>query len=167
MSATLSAALEHEHRVIDRGIEIFADGANSRAPSNVTAEQRDALVNAVEVLRRHIYLEEEYLFPPLRAAGMVGPVMVMVHEHAQMWPLLDQIEESLADGNAATAAQLCRELLAQLGSHNWKEERILYPQADDTLSAADRDELSELVATAQVPEDWVCHGAVKGDQTVS
>ncbi|KKW63722.1 hemerythrin domain-containing protein [Mycolicibacterium elephantis] len=163
MSATLSAALEHEHRIIDRGIEIFADSADN----HVTAEQRDALVNAVAVLRRHIYLEEEYLFPPLRAAGMVGPVMVMVHEHAQMWPLLDQIDECLADGDAAKAAQLCRELLTQLGSHNWKEERILYPQADDTLSAADRDEMSDLVATAQVPEGWVCHGAVKGDQTVS
>ncbi|MGE2691492.1 hemerythrin domain-containing protein [Mycolicibacterium pulveris] len=162
MNATLSAALEQEHRVIDQGIELFADSAQE-----VTAEHRDALRNAVAVLRRHIYLEEEYLFPPLRAAGMVGPVMVMVHEHAQMWPLLDQIDESLTHASTATTAQLCRELLALLGAHNWKEERILYPQADDTLSAADRDELTELVATAEVPDGWVCHGALKGDQPVS
>lgn len=162
MSATLSAALEQEHRIIDRGIELFAEGTLTE----VTAEQREALINAVAVLRRHIYLEEEYLFPPLRAAGMVGPVMVMVHEHAQMWPLLDQLDECLTPESAGTAAQLCRELLTQLGSHNWKEERILYPQADGTLSAADREELTELIATAQVPDGWVCHGAVKGDQPV-
>lgn len=162
MSDTVSAALEHEHRIIDRGIELFADNA-----AGITDEHRDALRNAVAVLRRHIYLEEEYLFPPLRAAGMVGPVMVMVHEHAHMWPLLDQLEDCVTQDSTDTAVQLCRELLTQLGSHNWKEERILYPQADDSLSAADRDQLTELVATAQVPEGWVCHGALKGDQPVS
>lgn len=163
MSATLSAALEHEHQIIDRGIELFADNAHAE----VTDEHRDALRQAVAVLRRHIYLEEEYLFPPLRAAGMVGPVMVMVHEHAHMWPLLDELDGCLTRDSADTAVQVCRELLTLLGSHNWKEERILYPQADDTLSPSDRDELTELVATAQVPDGWVCHGAVKGDQTVS
>ncbi|MGV0645909.1 hemerythrin domain-containing protein [Mycolicibacterium sp. XJ2546] len=163
MSATLSAALEREHRTIDRGIELFADSAHAE----VTDEHRDALRQAVAVLRRHIYLEEEYLFPPLRAAGMVGPVMVMVHEHAHIWPLLEQLDDCLTRDSTDTAAQLCRELLTLLGSHNWKEERILYPQADDTLSASDRDELTELVVTAQVPDGWVCHGAVTGDQTVS
>lgn len=154
-STALSDALEREHRAIDEGIESFA---NTR-PADLTEGHRVALLDAVAVLRRHIYLEEVHLFPPLRAAGMFGPVMVMVHEHGQMWPILDQLDDLLATGITDTAGLLCRDLLTQLASHNVKEEQILYPQADDLLPATDRDSLSALLTTADIPAGWVCQGA--------
>ncbi|MDV3124116.1 hemerythrin domain-containing protein [Mycobacterium sp. 21AC1] len=153
MTTPLGATLEREHRTIDDAILRFVDAG----PSAATREQHIALLDAVAVLRRHIYLEEQYLFPPLRAAGLVGPVMVMVHEHALMWPLLDQIERLVADRDFDNAAQQCRNLLEMLNSHNMKEERILYPQAD-TLPQGDLDELAELLSTAELPAGWVCGG---------
>lgn len=153
MTATVGAVLEHEHRIIDDGIIIFADAD----PSAVTEKQRIALLDAIAVLRRHIYVEEEYLFPPLRAAGLVGPVMVMVREHGLMWPLLDQLERLVSDGDSDTAVQLCRNLLEMLNSHNMKEERILYPQAD-ALPQGDLDELTALLRTADLPSGWACGG---------
>lgn len=153
MTTPLGATLEREHRTIDDAIMSFV----GTAPSSVTPEQHIALLDAVAVLRRHIYLEEEYLFPPLRAAGLVGPVMVMVREHGLMWPLLDQIERLVTDRDFDNAVQLCRNLLEMLNSHNTKEELILYPQAD-TLPQGDRDELAGLVRTAELPAGWVCGG---------
>ena len=157
-STTLSVALEREHRAIDEGIERFAGTGH-------TAEHRAALLEAVAVLRRHIYLEEEHLFPPLREAGMFGPVMVMIHEHGQMWPILDTIEELLATGINDTTALLCRDLLTQLAAHNMKEEQILYPQADDLLPADDRDDLTALLTSAEMPAGWVCHGVTNVEHT--
>ncbi|OMC35133.1 hypothetical protein A5740_08450 [Mycobacterium sp. GA-1841] len=151
---TVSATLEREHRTIDEGI---IDFLRSDA-STVTPEKRTGLRDAIALLRRHIYIEEEYLFPPLRAAGLFGPVLVMVHEHGLMWPLLDKLERLVVDDEDAAAAQLCRDLLEQLNTHNMKEERILYPQADGTLAQGDLDELAELFSAAAVPEGWFCGG---------
>lgn len=98
------------------------------------------------------------MFPPLRAAGLVGPLMVMVHEHGQMWPVLDELERLVTDGDSEATAQLCRELLEQLGSHNMKEERIVYPSADGMLPPGDLEELSKLLRTSELPAGWVCGG---------
>lgn len=92
---------------------------------------------------------------------MVGPVMVMVREHGLMWPLLDQLQRLVSDGDFGTATQLCRDLLQQLNSHNTKEEMILYPQADEVLSPGDLDELTDLLSTAEIPADWVCGGVLR------
>ena len=151
MTAAVGAALEREHRSIDEGILPIANAD----PGAITTEQRSALLEAIAVLRRHIYFEEEYLFPPLRASGLVGPVMVMVHEHGLMWPLLDDLERF---DDPDTAPELCRNLLEQLNSHNMKEERIVYPHADQTLSGQDLDELAEFLDTAELPAGWVCSG---------
>ena len=154
MTADVGSALEREHRIIDDGIMIFA----GTDPSAAASAQRTALLDAIAMLRRHIYLEEEYLFPPLRAAGLLGPVMVMVLEHGRMWPVLDELERLVADDEISAGAELCRNLLEQLTAHNMKEERILYPQAESTLPQADLDELSELLLTAELPAGWVCAG---------
>lgn len=104
---TPSAALEHEHHAIDVAVEAFANAD----PSELTDERRTEPLKAITLLRRHIYLEEVYLFPPLRAAGLVGPVMVMEYEHGKMWPVLDELESLLVEGISDGAALLCRSRL--------------------------------------------------------
>lgn len=84
--------------------------------------------------------------------------MVMVLEHGKMWPALDELERLLGDDAFAAAAALCRNLLEQLAAHNLKEERILYPQAEEMLTPGDLDELDHLLATAEIPAGWVCGG---------
>ena len=119
---SLAAALEREHHEIDDGIAAF-----TASPGNP-----QSLTRAIRALRRHIYLEEQFLFPLLRQAepGLAAPVSVMLREHAQMWATLDTLERELHDG---TGLILCRQLTVRLLHHNLKEERILYPRADDVL----------------------------------
>lgn len=147
---TLGAALEREHHEIDEGIEGF--GSETLGP-----EQRaDSLKRAITALRRHIFLEEEYLFPPMRA-DLAIPTMVMLREHGEIWRSLDRIEAGLArDRSEESMREACRELLAQLDQHNSKEEPIFYESADETLSRAQGAVLKDLIEAGEMPEGWVC-----------
>src|SRR5699024_6144494 len=103
-------ALEREHRQIDGGIEEFTELAATGDAST------EPLTDAMHALRRHIYLEEQFLFPALRAAGMVPPVLVMLAEHGELWRTMDDIAVQLADPrvDAERVLQTCGVLLAQL-----------------------------------------------------
>lgn len=154
VTETLAQALEREHHEIDERIEAF------RSSREVGHSDLASLTTAIEALRRHIYLEEEFLFPPLRDAGMVGPVWVMLREHGEMWRTLDALEAELAgDSGSTTVVALCDELVPKLEAHNAKEETILYPQADNLLSEPARAELERFLETGHMPDGWVCERA--------
>ena len=87
---TLGGALEREHRQIDGGIEAYLAGLDGTADP-------EPLRAALDGLRRHIYLEEEFLFPPLRSAGLMGPIFVMLREHGQLWTSMDSVDQLLVD----------------------------------------------------------------------
>ena len=142
---SLAAALEREHHEIDKGIAAFTASPGNPQP----------LMSAIQALRRHIYLEEEFLFPLLGEAepGLRAPVFVMLREHAQIWATLDTLEREPAPG---TALVLCRQLTVRLLHHNLKEEKILYPRADDALPPAAAGRLRAFLGSAELPEGWVC-----------
>lgn len=149
---SLSRELEQEHREIDDVIKSCADGP---APG---ADEKAGLKRAVDELRRHIYAEEELLFPPLRKAGMVGPILVMLREHGDMWPLLDTLDHGLAeDAGDDVLRTTCRQLLILLQQHNPKEEQILYPEIDRVVGADASPGVHEFLDAGQVPADWTCH----------
>jgi iron-sulfur cluster repair protein YtfE (RIC family) len=150
----LSAALEREHHEIDRGIEDFVDKleAGSLQPEPLTA--------ALEALRRHIYLEERILFPPLREGGMVMPLFVMVREHGEIWRAMDALTDMVADGaDTDKLREACRQLLGQLEAHNMKEEPVIYPHADTSLTSEKAAELADFIETGLTPDGWVCQEA--------
>jgi hypothetical protein len=152
MSGLLAAALEREHREIDAGIEAFlaAREEGRSAP--------EPLAGAMAALRRHIFLEEEFLFEPLREAGLVAPIFVMLRDHGEIWDTLAAIDDELArDPSGATVPDAaCHTLLAQLEHHNAKEEPIIYPQADAALSPAALAGLEAFVEAGRMPDGWVC-----------
>ena len=150
---TLSAALEREHREIDEGVDAFRAGVSA---GTATAEP---LLQAMAALRRHIYLEEEFVFPPLRAAGMVPPIFVMLREHGELWTTMDTLEGQLAQdpaGDAATAT--CQMLTVQLQTHNDKEEPIIYPQTK-ILSEHAATQFARFIEIANFPDGWTCERA--------
>lgn len=154
MSETVASALEREHREIDGAIEQYLVGAGSGV------QPTEPLTRALAGLRRHIYLEEEFLFPPLRAAGMMMPIFVMLREHGELWHALDDIDQMLTDFTAeAKISSACRELLLMLDKHNTKEEPVIYSQVDSTLTVEASGELSAFLASGEMPHGWVCHGA--------
>jgi hemerythrin-like domain-containing protein len=151
MSETLGAALEREHREIDGGIEAFVESL----PGGL--DQTEPLLRAMSGLRRHIYLEEEFLFPPLREAGMMVPLFVMLRQHGELWQTMDALSSQLDAGSDADAVSAsCRGLLTLLDQHNSKEEPIIYPQADTILTADASAELSAFLASGTMPEGWTC-----------
>lgn len=150
----LADALEREHHEIDDGIEAFT------AALAIGSSQRERLLRAVAALRRHIYLEEEFVFPPMRAGGMVAPLFVMVREHAQLWTTLDALESELAsDADEGVLRKRCHELMVQLQHHNPKEEQVIYPQADAVLTGTASDDLLAFMQSGQLPQGWICEGA--------
>lgn len=152
---TLGAALEREHHEIDEGIEGFGSeqlGERERAQS---------LQRAIDALRRHIYLEEEFLFPPMEPDLKI-PTMVMLREHGEIWRRLDAIEARLGAADGDYLPQACRELLIVLAAHNGKEEPIFYAVADETLDSTESAELAELLETGRMPNGWVCRQANEG-----
>ncbi len=151
---TLAAALEREHREIDQAIEAFLEGVSEGRT------ETGPLTRAMEALRRHIYLEEQFLFPPLRDAGFMAPVLVMLREHGELWQTMTAIERELVeDATLSGAPAQCKLLLAQLERHNSKEEPILYPHADDVLGAPASAELRAFMRSGQMPDGWVCTSA--------
>jgi regulator of cell morphogenesis and NO signaling len=147
-TGSLAAALEHEHHEIDDGIAAFTASPGDRQP----------LARATRALRRHIYLEEEFLFPLLCQAepGLTAPVSVMLREHAQIWAALDSLERDLDAGTAGTGLVLTRQLTTRLLHHNLKEEKILYPRADDVLPLTAAARLRAFLGSGELPEGWVC-----------
>lgn len=90
-------------------------------------------------LEQHIVWEEEILFPAFEnKTGMTdGPTQVMRWEHQQIRGFLEAIAGKLAAGADATTYDEAG-LLAVLGSHNHKEENILYPMIDQVTDGAER-----------------------------
>lgn len=142
---SLAEALEREHHEIDAGIAAF-----TAAPAD-----REPLTRAMGALRRHIYLEEEFLFPLLHQAepGLAAPVFVMLRDHAQLWGTLESLDREL---DAGAGLALCKRLAVQLLHHNLKEEKILYPRANDLVPPAAADQLRVFLASGELPDGWVC-----------
>lgn len=153
---TAGQALEADHRTIDDHFAAFASGA-----ANGTLE-RDDLAEAVRALRVHIWVEEEVFFPPLRAAGVVGPVMVMLREHGEIWRSLDQLEAMVgaAAPDLPAALAVWESLERVLLQHNVKEEQILYATADRILGPETTTSVIDGLA-ADLPAGWTCAMAAR------
>ena len=142
---SLAKALEREHHEIDAGIAAFTASPGDRQP----------LTRAIRALRCHNNLDEECLFPLLCRAqpGLAAPVLVMLREHAQIWAILELLEHA-PDTRAGLA--LAKRLTSHLLHHNLKEERVLYPRADDIGPEAAADRLRAFLDSGEMPDGWVC-----------
>ena len=108
-------------------------------------------------LQRHIVWEEDVLFPLWeKKTGMSdsGPTPAMRNEHRQIGQLLEAIHRKVADKNP-DSDQEEQALLELLGSHNMKEERVLYPAIDRALT---EDERADVFTTMhELPEERYKH----------
>jgi regulator of cell morphogenesis and NO signaling len=128
--------------------------------SNCGYVQPEPLSAALEALRRHIYLEETFLFPPIREAGMLMPIVVMMREHGELWRTMGALNDLIVDGADGTQLRgTCHRLLGQLEQHNSKEEPIIYPRADSDLPALVSAELARFIDIGRIPHGWVCQQA--------
>ncbi|MBM7367843.1 hemerythrin domain-containing protein [Gordonia hydrophobica] len=159
--ATLAEVLTVEHRAIDEGIEKFV----AASPGGSVQEWAAPLVDSMDALRRHIYLEEELVFPQLRTGPLMMPIMVMLTEHGEMWRRMAALDAKLAsDGvdqepHRSEAVAACREMLELLDSHNGKEEPIIYPHLDSDMDDDSQAFLRDFLTDGTTPDGWECERA--------
>ncbi|MAG34019.1 MAG: hemerythrin HHE cation-binding protein [Deltaproteobacteria bacterium] len=87
---------------------------------------------------RHLRMEEEVMFPAFeQASGMTGggPTFVMRSEHEQMRGLLEQMAAAANGEDYDELVDLGDTLLMLIQQHNQKEEQMLYPMAEQALTA--------------------------------
>jgi len=136
LSAVVLLELHHE-RLDDMlgDVKLMAD-----AESWQDAKRRfDAFRRELEA---HIRLEEEMMFPALEkdASMPQGPTTVMRAEHVTIRAFLAELDEALTE--TRSVRQTTAELEAQIGAHNFKEERVLYPAFERLAPASARTALA-------------------------
>ena len=155
---SVRTVLEAEHRWIDERFGQFQHG--------LEAGQADAhpFDEAAQKLHRHIYLEEELLFPRVETRGLARPTAVMAQEHGEICRQLDAVGSLLAsDAGASRIREALGPLRGLLEEHNVKEEQILYPACDRLLTEQEAAELVERLQEAEAPEGWLCRAHRVGE----
>ena len=129
---TIAGFLTDDHRHCD---ETFVAAEQLMAKGRwAEADQRyGEFATAIE---HHFSREEELLFPAFEAAtGMTtGPTLVMRKEHQQIRQAMAALREALGRRDRSDCLGITETLLLLMQQHNAKEENILYPMSDRTLS---------------------------------
>ena len=133
---TITAFYEQDHDRLDELFKTF-----QQLKQSDFAKAKESFKEFKVGLQRHIVWEEDILFPLWeKETGITegGATSVMRAEHRQIEQQLEAIHGKVAeqDPNSDQAEQA---LLNLLGSHNMKEERVLYPGIDRVTSVGERD----------------------------
>lgn len=135
----------------DRLDDLFREFQTTKGSD--VAKAKHAFSEFKRGLQRHIVWEEEILFPLFErqmAMQDCGPTAVMRMEHRRIREFLEEIHERFIDGERDTD-EIEKALLNTLTAHNKKEEGILYPWMDRSLSEQEVD--TALTRMKEVPEE--------------
>ncbi|MBH0198978.1 MAG: hemerythrin domain-containing protein [Nitrospira sp.] len=146
--ATITTFYEKDHDRLDELFKTF-----QRLKRSDFAKAKAAFQEFKVGLQRHIVWEEDLLFPLWEVKTGIsqgGPTMVMRNEHRQIGQLLESLHEKVTADNPETDQEE-QWLMSILGSHNMKEERVLYPSIDNVASVAEREQVFRNMET--IPED--------------
>lgn len=146
----LSVVLEAGCRTIEQHIDDYL----ARRGGPTVAARR--LGEAVAALREHIYVQEELVFPPLREAGMEGPVHAMSLDHYQLWETLDRLDADLATPGTPDVRTAARILQAELDRHTSTERPVILAHVEDTLTERQQATLLNQLSHAHTPPGWTC-----------
>lgn len=151
------AQLKEEHLPLRAQMEEFYALASAIGQDEQTTNWAEALIALqqkavafVGKLDPHSLLEEDILFPMMAQfiGRETGPIAVMEYEHDQAKKNLKQFMEAMEqlpdevnlDQAKAIAAYLMNAYVI-LTEHFMKEENVLFPMAEQMLSADQKDEL--------------------------
>ena len=145
---TISAFFEQDHDRLDELFKTFQQLKRSDF-----AKAKEAFKEFKVGLQRHIVWEEDILFPLWEKETGIkegGATSAMRTEHRQIGQHLDAIHQKVIDQNP-DSDQEEQALLNLLGSHNMKEERVLYPGIDRVTSPTERDTVFQNMKNISLP----------------
>lgn len=142
MQKSISEFYAHDHDELDTYFREFL-----RWKRRNYALARTSFVKFRSGLQRHIAWEEEILFPLFeKITGLSGgPTAVMRDEHRKIIAILEAVNEKVLVENPESDEEE-QQLSRILKDHNDKEEMVLYPAIDQTVSAEDRKQVYQQMA---------------------
>jgi iron-sulfur cluster repair protein YtfE (RIC family) len=146
----LASYLEQDHERCDRLFEQARRQVDAGGWCHAAAE----FAAFRRALERHFAMEEAVLFAAIESArgGPIGPTQQMRLEHLDMRDLAQQMAAAAACRDAQTFAGAGETLRIMLEQHNLKEERVLYPMAEQILGADAARVLADM-QRVEAPED--------------
>ncbi len=156
---TVSAFFQQDHDRLDALFQSF-----QTLKRHDFAKAKEVFKEFKFGLQRHIVWEEDLLFPLWEEkTGMSegGPTFVMRNEHRLIGSLLEAIHDKVGEQNPDSDQEEAA-LLNILGSHNMKEERVLYPSIDQVTSDEERKTVFRNMKTIPEERYRVCCGHEHG-----
>ena len=140
----ITTLLSEEHQEVLRKLKRLEDGLEPYDEGVV----RETIRFFEERLVLHRRKEEEVLFPTLgRHIGTEdGPIHCMLEEHSLEKQYIDVIRTALAEGSPGTQERIIdadRAILSLLRDHIVKEDNVLFPLAERTLSEGEKTEMKQ------------------------
>lgn len=149
---TVSTFYEHDH---DRLDELFKNFQQYKHTDFVRA--KGYFKQFKFGLQRHIVWEEEILFPLFeRKTGLTegGPTHIMRFEHRLIGRYLEEVHRKVKAHDPDSDREE-QDLLNTLFLHNEKEEQILYPAIDRSMSLDERTAVFQTMEN--IPEERYQH----------
>ena len=142
-----------DHDVIQRALVLLEDVAECLEHEQVAPENtRKWLVKFFSefVDKYHHHKEEHGLFPLLELAGIPregGPVGIMLREHEQGREFIRAMAQTSEEGQQS--ARHIKEYISFLQAHIEKENRVLFPLANEILDDHQKQELGAIFETVK------------------
>ena len=155
MSVSVTHALRHEHRVIERVLRAlegvcFRLACEEVVPIEPLAEMVDFVSRYVDAY--HHAKEENALFPALQEKGIIregGPLGAIEHEHEIERRLINELSfavKGLKTGNDVSRQVFiegARNYMVHLTAHMQQEEAILFRLAEERIEAPEGEAVAE------------------------
>lgn len=124
--------MAQDHKDCD---QVFAN-AEKAASTEDWATATQTFNEFIDVMERHLGIEENDLFPAFEAATGItmGPTEMMRMEHDQMRELFAEMRKAVEQQSSDDYLGASETLLIMMQQHNMKEEQILYNMMDQHLS---------------------------------
>jgi len=130
--SSIKEYLSEDHGRCD---ELFALMEDAAAKSIESA--KEAYEEFAKNTEKHFQMEERVMFLEFeQKTGMTqGPTTIMRHEHTQMRGLLEEMRKAIEAKDKDKFFGNSETLMILMQQHNMKEEQMLYPMAQQHLSA--------------------------------
>ena len=130
--SVISPYMQQNHRDCDA---LFVNAEASASKGN-WADAATHFASFINVLERHLNMEEQVLFPAFESeTGQTsGPTAVMRMEHEPIRGLITELQGCLKNPAQDPFIGLTDSLMLLIQQHNMKEAQMLYPMTDQALS---------------------------------
>ena len=143
----LSEIFTDQHRKIDALLVEFIKSLKENDQEN------EELAELRKLLRTHIYLEENVLYPVVETGENHNGINGLEVEHAGVFRLLDRIQSYIARSDFVRATDRAEGLVRVLAAHNGKEMQTVY-SALDALPDIEQAVIIDRIKSLDVPENW-------------